>query len=155
MHARAVVQPVDARESRARTGAYREYRGRLVVNVAGAWAPKVAAMVGATVKMRPGKGVHLTLDRRLSNYGVVSTAVDGRQIFVMPHGQTSIIGTTDDDFYGDPDDLPITEDEVAYLWQAATRSVPRSADPPSSATSSSSMPERMSPMSPVSSDSAP
>jgi len=109
------VQGVEVRD--ARTGAHRRYHGKLVVNVAGAWAPKVAAMAGATVRMRPGKGVHLTLDRRLSNYGVISTAVDGRQIFVMPHEQTSIIGTTDDDYYGDPDDLRVTQDEVEYLLE--------------------------------------
>ncbi|HVE86523.1 MAG TPA: FAD-dependent oxidoreductase [Myxococcales bacterium] len=109
------VEGVQVRD--ARTGAYREYRGKLVVNVAGAWAPKVAAMAGVTVRMRPGKGVHLTLDRRLSNYGVISSAVDGRQIFVMPHENTSIIGTTDDDYYGDPDDLKVTQDEVEYLLE--------------------------------------
>jgi len=60
---------------------------------------------GVEVPMRPGKGVHLSLDRRFSNYGVICKAVDGRQMFLMPHEEESIIGTTDDDFYGDPDDL--------------------------------------------------
>lgn len=100
------------------------FRAKLVVNVAGAWAPKVAKLAGAEVKMRPGKGVHLTLDRRLSNYAVTATAVDGRQIFVMPHEQTSIIGTTDDDYYGDPDDLQVTEDEVEYLLQGIESRIP-------------------------------
>ena len=35
--------------------------------------------------MRPGKGVHLVLDRRLSDYAVVCNAVDGRLMFVYPH----------------------------------------------------------------------
>ena len=107
-----------------RTGQASHYRAKRVVNVAGAWAPKVAALAGVTVRFRPGKGVHVTLDRRVSNYGVICTAVDGRQIFVMPHEQTSIIGTTDDDYYGDPDALRVTEDEVAYLMEAAARSLP-------------------------------
>ncbi|HWV37925.1 MAG TPA: glycerol-3-phosphate dehydrogenase C-terminal domain-containing protein, partial [Vulgatibacter sp.] len=51
-------------------------------------------------------------------------AADGREVFVMPHGQTSVIGTTDDDFYGDPDDIRIHEDEVRYLWEAIERSIP-------------------------------
>src|SRR5690606_29079050 len=41
-----------------------------------------------------------------------------------PHEQTALIGTTDDDFYGDPDDLRVVEDEVKYLWEAAVRSLP-------------------------------
>ncbi|HUB07276.1 MAG TPA: FAD-dependent oxidoreductase [Myxococcales bacterium] len=92
-------------------------RGRLVLNASGPWSPRVAALAGVTVKLRPGKGVHLTLDRRLSNYGVICNAVDGRQIFVYPHEQSSVIGTTDDDYYGDPDRIPITHDEVEYLLQ--------------------------------------
>jgi glycerol-3-phosphate dehydrogenase len=107
-----------------RTGENASYTGRLVINVAGAWAPKVAAMAGARVQMRPGKGVHLTLDRRLSNYGIITNAVDNRQIFVMPHEQTSIIGTTDDDYYGDPDDLKVTQDEVEYLLEGIEHAVP-------------------------------
>ena len=116
------VQGVQVRDERTRS--FATYRAKMVINVAGAWAPKVAALAGVTVRMRPGKGVHLTLDRRLSNYGIIATAVDGRQIFVMPHEQTSIIGTTDTDYYGDPDDLRISQDEVAYLLEGIESAVP-------------------------------
>ncbi|HKD41033.1 MAG TPA: FAD-dependent oxidoreductase [Myxococcaceae bacterium] len=119
---RGEVEGVQARDQR--TGQHSEYRGKLIINVAGAWAPKIAALAGASVRMRPGKGVHLTLDRRLSNYGIIASAVDGRQIFVMPHEQTSIIGTTDTDYYGDPDDLRVTQDEVAYLMEGIESAVP-------------------------------
>lgn len=106
------------------SGGVKTYEGRVVFNACGPWAPKVAALAGVEVRMRPGKGVHLTLDRRVSNYGVICLAADGRDVFVMPHEQTAIIGTTDDDFYGDPDDLRVVEDEVKYLWEAAVRSLP-------------------------------
>jgi len=106
------------------SGETRTHEGRVVFNACGPWAPRVAALAGAEVKMRPGKGVHLTLDRRVSNYGVICLAADGRDVFVMPHEQTALIGTTDDDFYGDPDDLRVVEDEVKYLWEAAVRSLP-------------------------------
>jgi glycerol-3-phosphate dehydrogenase len=92
-------------------------RAKTVLNASGPWSPRVAELAGVKVRLRPGKGVHLTLDRRLSNYGVICNAVDGRQIFVYPHEQTSVIGTTDDDYYGDPDRIPITHDEVEYLLQ--------------------------------------
>jgi glycerol-3-phosphate dehydrogenase len=36
----------------------------------------------------------------------------------------SVIGTTDDDFYGDLDDAVATEDEVAYIREAAARVLP-------------------------------
>lgn len=110
--------------ARGDDGEEARYEARAVFNAGGPWAPRIAALAGVEVRMRPGKGVHLTLDRRVSNYGVICLAADGRDVFVMPHEQTAIIGTTDDDFYGDPDDLRVVEDEVKYLWEAAVRSLP-------------------------------
>jgi glycerol-3-phosphate dehydrogenase len=106
------------------TGEEGEARAPVVFNATGAWSPAFARRSGARVPMRPGKGVHLTLDRRYSNYGVICAAVDGRQMFLMPHESESIVGTTDDDYYGDPDDLEATNDEVEYLLEGAASLVP-------------------------------
>jgi glycerol-3-phosphate dehydrogenase len=106
------------------TGEEGEARAPVVFNATGAWSPALARRNGARVPMRPGKGVHLTLDRRWSNYGVICSAVDGRQMFIMPHEAESIVGTTDDDFYGDPDDLEATNDEVEYLLEGVASLVP-------------------------------
>lgn len=108
----------------ALTGETGEARAPVVFNATGAWSPRLARRNGLRVPMRPGKGVHLTLDRRFSNYGVACTAVDGRQMFLMPHENDSIIGTTDDDYYGDPDDLEATQDEVEYLLEGVEALVP-------------------------------
>jgi len=105
-------------------GLRRLLRARAVLNCGGPWAPKVARLAGVEVKLRPGKGVHLTLDRRLSNYGVITNAIDGRQIFIYPHESTSTIATTDDDYYGDLDDIPITHDEVEYLMTGIAHVMP-------------------------------
>ncbi|HYQ82224.1 MAG TPA: glycerol-3-phosphate dehydrogenase/oxidase [Anaeromyxobacteraceae bacterium] len=99
-------------------------RAPVVFNASGAWSPALGRRAGVSVPMRPGKGVHLTLDRRFSNYGVICTAVDGRQMFLMPHESDSIVGTTDDDYYGDPDDLEASSDEVEYLLEGVESLVP-------------------------------
>ncbi len=106
------------------TGEAGEARARLVVNCGGPWAPELARMAGARIRLRPAKGVHLILDRRISNNGIIAQALDGRQVFVIPHENVSMIGTTDDDFFGDPDDIPILEDEVKYLLEAMERVIP-------------------------------
>jgi glycerol-3-phosphate dehydrogenase len=108
----------------ALTGETGDARAPVVFNATGAWSPGLARRNGLRVPMRPGKGVHLTLDRRFSNYGITCTAVDGRQMFLMPHENESIIGTTDDDYYGDPDDLEATYDEVEYLLEGVESLVP-------------------------------
>ncbi|MFO0581868.1 MAG: glycerol-3-phosphate dehydrogenase/oxidase [Anaeromyxobacter sp.] len=106
------------------TGEEAVARAPVVFNATGAWSPRFAGKNRVKVPMRPGKGVHLTLDRRWSHYGVILSAVDGRQMFLMPHENESIIGTTDDDYYGDPDDLEATNDEVEYLLEGAASLVP-------------------------------
>src|SRR5207253_2519021 len=112
------------KNGKAHTRLTDEVRARVVFNAGGPWAPRIAALAGVEVKIRPSKGVHVTLDRRLSNYGIICKAIDGRDVFVMPHEDSSIIGTTDDDFYGDPDDLFVTQDEVQYLLQAVEHTFP-------------------------------
>lgn len=94
---------------------------RLLVNATGAWAPLTASLSGLpaqAARIRPGKGIHVFLDRRLTNYAIATRAIDGRQVFLMPWQNMSVLGTTDDDYYGDLDEILATEDEVRYLMQA-------------------------------------
>lgn len=109
---------------RDRFGHSREVRSRMVMHATGPWTPRTSKMAGLEIKIRPGKGVHLTFDRRLLNMSVILQMVDGRASFIMPHENTTVLGTTDDDYYGDPDDLRVTEDEVEYLLQGAERMIP-------------------------------
>lgn len=100
---------------------------RYVVNATGAWAPITASLgkLGPhAARLRPGKGIHVFLDRRLSNFAVVTNAVDGRQVFLLPWQNMSVLGTTDDDFYGDLDDVRATTAEVRYLREAIARVLP-------------------------------
>ncbi len=97
----------------------------VTLNVAGPWAPRVAALAGVRVRVRPGKGVHLFYPRRVSNYAIMAVAVDGRWVFLEPHQNGALLGTTDDDFYGNPDELDATQDETEYLLQAIATAFPR------------------------------
>ncbi len=110
-----------------RTGAFGSVTSRAVVNATGAWAPITATLGGlgpTSARVRPGKGIHVFLDRRLTNYAIVSSAIDGRQVFLMPWQNMSVLGTTDDDYYGDLDDVVATRDEVSYLLEAVARVFP-------------------------------
>ncbi len=105
-------------------GGVRNLTARAVVHATGAWSPSMAERLGVRLTLRPGKGIHVVFDRRFSNYAVVAEAVDGRQIFVMPWQNLSWIGTTDDDYYGEPDRLRALTDEVRYLRQGVARLLP-------------------------------
>src|SRR5262249_4676003 len=98
-----------------------------VVNATGAWGPITAALgalPGKRVRVRPAKGIHVVYDRRLSNYAILAEATDGRQIVLEPWENMSVIGTTDDDYYGDLDDVVATSEEVRYLVQGIARIFP-------------------------------
>ena len=84
--------------------------------------PALGGLPQARVRVRPGKGIHVVLDRRLTNYAILSEAIDGRQIFLEPWQNVSVLGTTDDDYYGDLDDVRATSEEVRYLVQGVARS---------------------------------
>ncbi len=106
------------------TGEERRIEARETINATGPWSERMAELAGVPVKLRPGKGIHLIFERRVSNLAVYARGIDGRDMFTFPHEQNSMAGTTDDDFYGDLDRLEVTEDEIAYVLQAMERSLP-------------------------------
>jgi glycerol-3-phosphate dehydrogenase len=109
------------------TGQTGKLRTHTVVNATGAWAPITASLGGiapARARVRPGKGIHIIYDRRLVNYAIASRTIDGRQIFIAPWQNMSVVGTTDDDYYGNLDDVRATSEEVRYLVQGIARIFP-------------------------------
>ena len=128
-HARVISLLRDGRRVlgvryRTADGAVSEARARVVVNAAGPWVPELGALAGVDVRLRPAKGIHIVYDRRVSNFAVAAEAVDGRQLLLIPHGPFSILGTTDDDYYGDLDRVEVLPDEPDYLLQAFERVFP-------------------------------
>ncbi len=115
---------IGGRLRRAGEASVEEIHAKVVVNCGGPWAERVAQLGGGGVKLRPGKGVHLVYEKRLTNFSIVVNAVDGRQVFIMPYQNETWIGTTDDDYYGDLDDLWATQDEIRYLREAVERILP-------------------------------
>lgn len=109
------------------TGREWEVEGRLIVNAGGPWAARVAALAGGTCALRPGKGIHVTFERRIGNFGLILEGKDGRTMFLVPHGAETIVGTTDDDYYGDPArvSFDISRDEVEYVIEAAAYALPQ------------------------------
>ncbi len=106
------------------TGETQRIEAELTMNAAGPWVPELARMADVEVRLRPGKGIHLVFERRVTDVAVYARGVDGRDMFTFPHEQNSMAGTTDDDYYGDLDRIDTTEDEVVYVLEAMERSVP-------------------------------
>jgi glycerol-3-phosphate dehydrogenase len=69
--------------------------------------------------VRLTKGVHLVIDRtRLPvREALVLGDGTGRIVFVIPHGEAILVGTTDTDFDGDRDRVEAAPEDIAYLLQ--------------------------------------
>ena len=105
-------------------GATSEARARVVVNATGPWSPEVGTMAGVKVDLRPAKGIHIVYPHRISNFSISAESIDGRDLLMVAHAGFTLLGTTDDDFYGDLDSVDVQEDEVEYLLQGFERVFP-------------------------------
>jgi glycerol-3-phosphate dehydrogenase len=95
----------------------------LVVNAAGPWCGRLAAMAGAAVPVRPSPGVLLAVVGRLCDLVVnrLHPAADGD--IVVPQRSLSIVGTsawTVDD----PDDLDVPDEHVRAMYREGAKLVP-------------------------------
>lgn len=100
-----------------------EIHADLVVNAAGAWAGRIAAMAGCEVTILPGKGIMIAMNHRLVNTVVNRCEMPADGDIIVPIRTVSVIGTTDEKV-ADPDDWEITPDEVQKMLDAGENIVP-------------------------------
>jgi glycerol-3-phosphate dehydrogenase len=113
----------------ALSGQTLEIRARAVVNASGPWNPLVQKLdrPDAHSSMHPSKGIHLIVprERLWVNDAVVFRATDGRRdMYALPWRNTTLIGTTDVDYPGDPDEVYATGDEVRQVLASTQRAFP-------------------------------
>ncbi len=107
------------------TGAQREVAARALVNAAGPWAAEVlggVAGVNAPARVRLVKGSHF-VTRRLYAHdrSYIFQNADGRICFAIPYEEDfTLVGTTDEEFGGDPATAAISEAETDYLCRAVS-----------------------------------
>ena len=105
------------------TGKVGEIGADLVVNAAGPWSGKIAAMAGLNVPIRPSPGVMLALRGRLCNMVLNRMHRSGDGDIVVPQRGLSIVGTSSW-IVQDPDDLDVPEDHVARMFEEGAKLVP-------------------------------
>ncbi|MEO6068193.1 MAG: glycerol-3-phosphate dehydrogenase [Gemmatimonadales bacterium] len=101
----------------------------VVVNATGPWSDALRQMEDPAVTpvLRLTRGAHVLVPRaRLGHTDAITltSAVDGRVMFVLPWGPWSYVGTTDTDHEGTPDDVHATEEDVTYLLRSANAAFP-------------------------------
>ncbi len=112
---------VESRE----TGLRREFQARILVNAAGPWAGSVLTGVvksNSQEEVRMVQGSHIVVKKFYDHDRCyIFQNSDGRIVFAIPYERDfTLIGTTDQDFTGDPGAVSASPEEIDYLCAAAS-----------------------------------
>ncbi|MBX3577150.1 MAG: glycerol-3-phosphate dehydrogenase [Rhizobiaceae bacterium] len=108
-----------------RSGNVEKVRARLLVNAAGPWVDEVLASAAGqndVHNVRLVQGSHIVVARKFEGErAYFFQNKDGRIIFAIPYEDDfTLIGTTDQDYAGDPGAVTISDAEIGYLCDAAS-----------------------------------
>lgn len=100
-------------------------KARMLVNAAGPWVDQVLAGTfgrNNVHNVRLVQGSHIVVKKKFSDpRAYFFQNPDNRIIFAIPYeNDFTLIGTTDRDYTDDPKNVKITEEEIAYLCNAAS-----------------------------------
>ncbi|HKQ61575.1 MAG TPA: glycerol-3-phosphate dehydrogenase/oxidase, partial [Candidatus Polarisedimenticolaceae bacterium] len=101
-----------------------ELRARAVVCCAGPWTDELLRGVvpEGALRTRYSKGVHLALPALAGDAALlVMPRADRRVVFLLPWYGRTLVGTTDTDYAGRPEDARAEPADVAYLLGEANR----------------------------------
>ena len=105
-----------------------EIRAHAVVNAAGPWVDQVRRLedAGADRMARLSKGVHLVLDAPGPWDAAITTQLPGGRVsFAIPWEGMLLLGTTDTEYDGDPDQVACEPEDETQILEEAGRSLPR------------------------------
>ena len=95
-----------------------EIEGRLVINCAGPWADHVLNSIdgkGLGTKVRRSEGIHVITRKLAGDHMVACGSTRGKPFFLLPWRGHTLIGTTDKEYVGDPDDYRVTKAAIEEL----------------------------------------
>jgi glycerol-3-phosphate dehydrogenase len=111
--------------SETESGERIEVHATNVVNATGVWADRIRPEELLTEEeipnIRPSRGSHVTIstdDLDIGTAACIVPASSDRTIFALPWYGRVLVGTTDNDYEGDIDQVPAGGDDVEYLLDA-------------------------------------
>lgn len=104
------------------TGSLHEYTSDLTINCTGPWTDIVLnALMDKNERkdtnhhIRRSEGIHVITKKLCNKHAVTMMTKSGRHIMLMPWRNHSLIGTTDKEYKGNPDDYKISKDSIMEL----------------------------------------
>jgi glycerol-3-phosphate dehydrogenase len=92
--------------------------GKLVINCAGPWADILLDKVkhnSGNLELRRSEGIHLVTKKLVNNHVFSGSTLNGKHFFLIPYRNHTLIGTTDKEFFGNPDNYKVTKKAIEEL----------------------------------------
>jgi glycerol-3-phosphate dehydrogenase len=94
----------------------------LIINCGGTWADKILGMATKKEfqvhKIKRSEGIHIITDKIAGNHVVSLQREGGGHMMIMPWRDHSLIGTTDKEYDGDPDEYCVSRESINDIIQA-------------------------------------
>jgi len=100
------------------TGREVTIKGTIIINCGGPWADiilKKAENGNAKHQIRRSEGIHIITKPMVNTYAVGLMPRKGRHFFLIPWRGYSLIGTTDKEYIGNPDEYKVTKQNIQEL----------------------------------------
>jgi glycerol-3-phosphate dehydrogenase len=104
-------------------------KGDLVVNAAGAWAGRVAALAGIEVPVQPGPGVMVAVERRMTHMVINRMHPAGEGDIIVPQRGLSVLGTSLW-LADDPEKIDIPKAHIKRIMENGALMIPAIKDVP-------------------------
>ncbi len=101
------------------TNAVHEVRGDVIINCGGPWADILLGLAKkgeVNETLRRSEGIHIITAKKISEGSVLASMTPkGRHFFLIPWRGHTLIGTTDKEYVGSPDEYHVTKESILEL----------------------------------------
>ena len=105
----------------------------LIINCGGTWADKILNLAAGrnfpSLKVKRSEGIHIITEKIAGNHVVSIQKEDGGHMMIMPWRDHSLIGTTDKEYNGDPDEYYISKESLYEVIQAVNENFGKKISP--------------------------
>ncbi len=100
------------------SGETKDLKGKLVINCAGPWADIVLDKVKkehSSQELRRSEGIHFIIKKVVGDTTFSGYSKSGRHFFLFPYRNHTLVGTTDKEYIGKPNDYKVTREAIEDL----------------------------------------
>ncbi|MEA2041681.1 MAG: glycerol-3-phosphate dehydrogenase/oxidase [Bacteroidota bacterium] len=95
-------------------------KGKLVINCSGPWADILLDKINNTDKnhsLRRSEGIHFLIKKKISKHVFSRATPEGKHFFLVPYRNHTLVGTTDKEYIGKPEDYKVTKKAILELLE--------------------------------------